>query len=481
MKLACVLITHLRAKVEMRRRPGLKDRPAVIVGRCRGRPMVVDCFPAAAGVAVGMTPEQALSRQPDAVLLEADEAAYGREFRRMLASLQGVSDRVEGAELGTAYVGLDGLEAMYGGEARLVTALLNAVPQELAPRLGVGDAKFPAYVAARSARPLGAVKVPPDMAGFLAPHPVDFLPVPGVIREELRNFGLHTLGDVAAMRVGALADRFGEEGRRTWELSRGIDSRPLIPLKLEESVAEHVALPFASASLELLLAAADTLLSRAYARPRMQGRYAGGADLECVLYRAHPWRKEVRFKQPAGDWRQASRIIRGQLEADYPPAPVEEVSLTLSNVTGESGTQLSLLAGVKHDRELRLTGAERQLQARTGGRPALYRVAQVAPWHPAPEMRAMRVPVEASGADGMKPLALPSPVAVQEGPEGEPAAVLLGERWHAVTRIEDTWCFDLWWMPQPLTRTYYRVGRADGGEATLFRDQRENRWFRQAP
>ena len=287
MKIACVLITRLRAKVEMRRRPDLKDRPAVIVGRCRGRPVVVDCFPAA-GVAVGMTPEQALSRQPDAVLLEADEAAYGREFRRMLASLQRVSDWVEGAELGVAYVGLDGLDAMYGGEARLVTALLNAVPQDLAPRVGVGDAKFPAYVAARSARPLGAVKVPPDMAEFLAPHPVDFLPISLAVREELRNFGLHTLGDVAAMSVDALTDRFGAEGRRVWELSRGIDSRPLVPLKPEETVAEHVALPFASASLELLLAAADTLLSRAYARPRMQGRYAGGVVLECVLYCASP-------------------------------------------------------------------------------------------------------------------------------------------------------------------------------------------------
>ena len=133
MRVACVLVTRLRAKVEMRRRPDLEDRPAVIVGRCRGSPVVVDCFPAAAGVAVGMTPEQALSRQPDGILLEADEAACRREFRRQ-AALQGVSDRVEGAELGTAYVGLDGLEAMYGGEARPATALLNAVPQDLAPR-----------------------------------------------------------------------------------------------------------------------------------------------------------------------------------------------------------------------------------------------------------------------------------------------------------------------------------------------------------
>ena len=51
-----------------------------------------------------MTLEQALSRQTDGAVLEADEAHYRRVFHRMLISLQGISDRVEGAELGTAYV-----------------------------------------------------------------------------------------------------------------------------------------------------------------------------------------------------------------------------------------------------------------------------------------------------------------------------------------------------------------------------------------
>ena len=102
MKIACVLVTHLRAKLEMRRQPHLKDQPALIVDRSRGRPLVIDHFPAAAGVAAGMTLEQALSRQSGGVVLEADEAAYRRVFHRLLQSLQGISDRVEGAELGTA-------------------------------------------------------------------------------------------------------------------------------------------------------------------------------------------------------------------------------------------------------------------------------------------------------------------------------------------------------------------------------------------
>ena len=194
--------------------------------------------------------------------------------------------------------------------------------------------------------------------------------------------------------------------------------------------------------------------------------------MECILYRAHPWEKDFRFRQAAGDWQGASRIIRGQLEADHPQAPVEEVTLALSRLTGESGTQLSLLADLRGDRERRLAEAERLLQARTGGRPTLYRVVEVAPWHPAPEMRAMQVPIDTAGTSGMKPLSLPSPVTVREEPDRQPAAVQLGERWQRVSRIEDLWCFDLWWMPQPLTRTYYRVAREDGGE---------DRWFRQDP
>ncbi len=200
MRVACVLVTRLRAKVELGRQPHLKERPVLIVDRSLGRPVVADRFPSASGVATGMTLEQALSRQADGIVLEADEAAYRRAFRRVLSSLQGVSDRVEGAELGTAYARLDGLEARHGGEARLVEALLDAVPRDLAPRVGVGDAKFPAYVAARNCRPLGAAWVPPDAAGFLAPHPVGLLPIPESSKRELRQLGLHTLGDVAACR-----------------------------------------------------------------------------------------------------------------------------------------------------------------------------------------------------------------------------------------------------------------------------------------
>ena len=508
MRVACVLVTHLEAKVEMSRHPHLEDRPVLIVDRdpSRSRPVVVDRFRAASGVAAGMTLEQAVSRHANAVVLDADRTHYRRVFGRVLASLQGVSDRVEEAELGTAYVRIDGLEGMYRGEAGSVSALLNAVPAYLAPRIGVAGAKFPAFVAARTAAAHGAFRVPAltpspsmgegwacpepsrrgegdsvseDVKAFLAPHAIDLLPVSVDVKGEMHRFGLHTMGAVAAMNRHMLTDRFGPEGARAWELCNGIDDSPVIPLAFEESVVEYASLPFHSSSVEALFVAVDALLRRAYARPDMKGRYAGLADLLCAASGWPSWEKSVRFKQPVGSWEKASPVVRSRLEMDRPSTPVEDVTLTLSGFAGESGTQMGLLKDVRDDRRRRLVEADRKLQPLMGGGHALHRIARVAPWHPAPEMRVLQVPIDPSGRDDIRPLHTPRPVEVRESAEGEPVSLRVDRRWQHVSRIDDRWTFDLWWLPEPVTRAYYRVYPDGGGRTTLFHDLEDDRWYRQ--
>ena len=481
MRVACVLLTYLRAKVEVRRNPHLEDSPVIIVDRdsSNGKPLVVDRSPAAFGVAVGMTLEQAMSRHANAVVLDADEPHYRRVFRQILGSLQGVSDRVEGAELGTAYVRLDGLEGLYRGEAGVTSALLNAVPSYLNPRVGVAEAKFPAFVASRSSRPLGAFRVPSDVRAFLAPHSVDLLPISTSVKSGMHRFGLHTMGAVASMTRDMLTDQFGPEGGRAWALCNGIDGRPVVPMPFDESVVEHISLPFHSSSIEVLFVAVDSLLQRAYVRPELRRRYAGTAVLRCTAPGWRPWEKMVGFKEPVGTWERASSVIRSRVEADPPEIPVDEVTLTLSGFTGESGTQMGLLKDARDDSLRRLVEVERRLRERMNGNHALHRVVEVAPWHPAPEMRAVQVPIDPSGRDAIKPLYPPMPVQVREGTEREPVSVLMDRRWKQVARVEDRWTFDLWWLPDPVTRAYYRI-EADGRQVTLFLDQASDRWYRQS-
>ncbi len=126
MTVACVLITHLRAKVELLLRPDLEGTPAVIVDRSQGRPIVVDRLPAA--VPIGVALEEALSLHAGTVVLEADEPAYRAAFQRVLTTLQGVSDRVERLSVSDCPTssGASGVSAKLG--VRCVLAAADSVP-----------------------------------------------------------------------------------------------------------------------------------------------------------------------------------------------------------------------------------------------------------------------------------------------------------------------------------------------------------------
>ena len=477
-----MLVTHLRAKVEISRQSDLKEKAVLVVDRdpARARPLVVDRSPAAHRARGGMTLEQALSHHGDAIVLDADEPHYRSVFGQMLTALQGVSDRVERAELGAAYVGLDGLEGLYRGEAGAVSALLNAVPSYLHPRVGVADAKLPAYVAALTSTAHGAFRVPAEVSAFLAPYAIDLLPVSADLKSELHRFGLHTMGAVASMSRHAFADRFGPEGEHAWSLSSGSDDSPVVPLAFEESVVERMSLPFHSSSIDALLVAVGALFKRAYARPDMRGRYEGAAGLLCTAPGWPAWERSIRFKQPLGAWERAFAIVRSRLEANPPRFPVEDVALALSGVTGEYGVQMGLLRGAREDGHGRLVEADRRLRGVMGGAHALHRIVRVAPWHPAPEMRALLVPIDPSGRETIRPLHMPKPVEVREDAAGEPASLRIEKRWRSVARIDDQWTFDLWWLPEPVSRVYYRIDPGDNSWMTLFRDQVDDRWYRQS-
>ena len=184
MRIACALITHLRAKAELRRHARLRsmslekagNAPIIVVDKTKGKPLVVDSS-AGTSVRAGMTLEQAMSCRNDVIILDADQSCYRSMFEGVLRALLRVSDRVEAAELGVAYARVDGLERLYGGECEVAAALLAAVPDYLRARIGVGDTKFAAYIAARTAPTSGITACPDDAAGFLASMSIDLLPL----------------------------------------------------------------------------------------------------------------------------------------------------------------------------------------------------------------------------------------------------------------------------------------------------------------
>ena len=78
-------------------------------------------------------------------------------------------------------------------------------------------------------------------------------------------------------------------------------------------------------------------------------------------------------------------MLRCTLEAALPSRPVEEMEVTLSGLTGETGKQEGLFVA-KGRRRAQLEEALRQLKARFGQSP-VYHVVEVEPWSRIPERR----------------------------------------------------------------------------------------------
>jgi DNA polymerase-4 len=389
LRIACVLVEHFPFKLEAGRDPLLAKHRAIVFQRSGSHRTVLDVSPGVKGVVSGMSLQEAQTRVKDVVLVEADMPAYQRVFDRILLRLANWSPVIEAADQGCVYVGLQGLEDTYGSEARLINALLQAVPSYLEPRLGIGQGKFPAYLAAVRSQPGRAYKPIMESKEFLSPFPVDVLPVSWEVKKRLHSFGLHTLGEVASLPLGPALAQFGNVGGIVWRLAQGIDDSPLFPLRPKEEICASVSFPVPTANLGSLLMALETLLSRLFARPDMRGRFTRTALLEAQVLNRPSWQRRFVFKPPAGDKARAYFVMKGPLDYLSLPGPLEEVRLILKDLTGEVGRQESLFQEIRRTHQLR--EAITQLEVAQGCNP-IYQIREVEPWSRIPERQQALVP-----------------------------------------------------------------------------------------
>ena len=384
MRVACVLVHNLPFKLELRRDPSLERRKVLIFQRHGSRRVVLDGSPSIGQVSPGMPLQEALALWKDAVPIEADVPYYQRAFDQILLRLGNWSPDVEAADLGCVYIGLDGLESTYGSFERLLDALLQAVPRHLEPRLGVSFGKFPSYLAALCAEPGRAFRPLLEVREFLAPFPVEVLPVPWEVKKRLRGFGLCTLGNVAGVPMGPLQAQFGPTGAKVWRLARGMDDTPLAIRRHEEEVTASFTFFTPTAYLESLLMAVDHLLARLFARAEMRGRHARIALLEGQVVNKPAWQRRIAFKTPLASRDRGYIALKGALADMTLPGPLEELRLTLRDLTGEAGRQESLFREVR--RRERLRQAISQLKTSQRRNP-IYQVREVEPWSRIPERR----------------------------------------------------------------------------------------------
>jgi DNA polymerase-4 len=384
MKILCLLLPHFPFSCEVLRNRAARDRSVVITHGYGSQKLVLDYSPKLDGLQRDIPIQQALAQHGEAELLPADMPYYRTIFNGLLDMLEGVSPLVEGAELGCAYIGVDGLQLIYPDDESLIDAIFRVVPNVFTPQVGIAGNKFLAYLTARRCPPGGRQVITSEIEAFLKDLPCEVLPVSMKSKEKLRQYGLHTLGQLAALPPGPLLSQFGPEGKKIHDLARGYDDNPLYPRMMEQVIEESTTLSSVTVSLESILVTLEELLGRVFARISRVGLGVRSLTVWTRTWNSEQWERTIKFKEPAMDIKATVNRIKRVME-EYPqPGPVEQIGLNISRLGFPSGRQSSLFREIR-SRDHLLEDIH-QLELRLGN-PQVYRVKEVEPWSRIPERR----------------------------------------------------------------------------------------------
>ena len=150
-------------------------------------------------------------------------------------------------------------------------------------------------------------------------------------------------------------------------------------------MSKYLAFPSPATTLYAIVPALEILLGRAFSHPALRGKHVRTAWMEGRVLRKPPWTKSFAFKEAVNSKDRALKALKSSLETVDFPGALEDMRLTLSGITGESGVQGSLFSDIRRQEQLRET--MRQLEARLGARPPVYQVRDMEPWSRIPERR----------------------------------------------------------------------------------------------
>ncbi len=234
------------ASVEVLDDPSLRGKPVIVGGRPGERGVVSAASYEARryGVHSAMPLRTAARRCPDGVFLPGRPERYRELSQQVMAIFATYTPLVEPISLDEAFLDVTASVTAFGDGETIARAIKERMLDEvgLIVSVGVASNKLCAKVASDLRKPDALVVVPPGTeAAFLAPLPIRRLwGVGPQAQQALADYGVTTIGQLAALPPGTLRRRFGKHGDDLASRARGEDASTVQPMGAPKSIGhEH--------------------------------------------------------------------------------------------------------------------------------------------------------------------------------------------------------------------------------------------------
>ena len=458
MRLTCLLVEHLAARIETLLDPRLTGKPIVIVRGWADRVIDVTAEASATGIRTGDSRQRAEQLCPQAAILTAREELYQAYHDQLRLVLLNFTNAVETADLGELLIEVSALARAFPSEADLALQILSQVETatHLQPTIGIASNKFTARQAARQClAQVGRVIIVPDghERRFLEPLPLSALPdLPAEMSRRLYWFGITTLGGFAQLPRAAVTLQFGSEWAVYHDLARGIDPQPLIPQLPPLLISRTLKLSEPLRDRAMVLAAVERLATRLAQRLDEAGYHALTLALRVTTADDHEQVTGAPVKPPTASVEQLQRLADRLLGRLTFKSEVIDLTLTAYPLREwhQSARQLTLFDAPLQASLVHLQAAIKVLKQRFGE--AVIRLASL-----------IGPP-------------LPLPIKVDTRADRFPVRLSWGGWSRRVKTVWNCWREQGTWWDRPLLRDYYQVETDNGVTYTLFCDDQQ-RWF----
>ncbi|MCW8885636.1 MAG: DNA polymerase IV [Motiliproteus sp.] len=231
------------AAVEMRDNPQLRQVPLAVGGDPGRRGVISTCnYPARNyGIRSAMPSAQALKLCPNLTIIPGSMEKYRQASAQVHEVFQQYTDLIEPLSLDEAYLDVSKATACRGSATLIAEQIRQQVVESVGITISAGVApnKFLAKIASDWNKPDGLfVVLPEQVESFVEQLPVSRLHGVGpATLEKLQKHGIENCSDLRSFGELELVKLLGRFGQRLFQLSNGIDDRPVVTGRRRKSLS----------------------------------------------------------------------------------------------------------------------------------------------------------------------------------------------------------------------------------------------------
>ena len=363
--------------VELLSHPELRSVPTAVCGDPKSRHGIILAKNEPAkrfGVRTAETIWQAKQKCPDLVLLPSHHDLYRAYSKKVNAIYDRFTDLIEPFGIDESWLDVTGTLHLFGGDARaLADRIRNTVREELGLTISVGVSFNKVFAK------LGSDYKKPDATTVISrenfrrvvwPLPVtDLLYVGRAAARVLGQYGVSTIGELAAFDQKALTELLGKQGGQLWEYANGLEHSPVAPAGTytpPKSVGSGETFSHNLTRREEVDRGVAVLADEVAVRLRKHGMKAGTLQLTIRDPNFKDICRQRPLDAPANTARELHRAAMDILERSWRSgAPIRAITLTASALIpeGEAAEQLDLFRENAPQRRDKVEKLERTMDA----------------------------------------------------------------------------------------------------------------------